>query len=404
MSILNRLQVGMICFGISVGAAFPFFSSFFVDYKPGMKVWFAVTSIFAGVAIGWFSHFLVKNILLKKLFELLHGYEKLQQGELGYSIKGESDDEIGLIIDSFNLMSQELKGLIGNLKAGAGDLNDVSGNLLLFATSLQNTINEQDMNLTQLGEATNKVSESLVSVDEKLQGTAKHSQQISSHAESISSILNNSISSMSTTDKSMKDTLERFRLLQSQTRNIKDIIILIEEIADQTNLLALNAAIEAARAGDQGRGFAVVADEVRKLAEKTSRSTSQIQNYINDLLDNVDHTVKSINEHSEQLGTFRETLEDSSGSVVEIGDIIEASTDMVLMVSKAVTEQTDAVNNINEFMKKVGEVFDSLTGTSNGLVDESSRVINIAGGFSKNLQVMAKDVVKQQGPGATGPS
>ncbi|WP_282177281.1 methyl-accepting chemotaxis protein [Vibrio nereis] len=92
----------------------------------------------------------------------------------------------------------------------------------------------------------------------------------------------NLLSTSEAINQSVEDINHLVSDLNKQSKNVEEIISTISAIAEQTNLLALNAAIEAARAGDQGRGFAVVADEVRNLAARTSKSTAEITNVIND--------------------------------------------------------------------------------------------------------------------------
>jgi len=84
------------------------------------------------------------------------------------------------------------------------------------------------------------------------------------------------------------DVVRTMGEITASSRQIGDIIGVIDGIAFQTNILALNAAVEAARAGEQGRGFAVVAAEVRSLAQRSATAAKEIKALIETSTDTVE--------------------------------------------------------------------------------------------------------------------
>ncbi|WP_353857151.1 methyl-accepting chemotaxis protein [Novosphingobium humi] len=162
--------------------------------------------------------------------------------------------------------------------------------------------------------------------------------------------------------------VEAMGALEASSREISDIISVIDAIAFQTNLLALNAGVEAARAGDAGRGFAVVASEVRALAQRSADAAKDIKSRIQGSAVQVENGVRLVMETGNALSRIASGVGEISG--------------MVNAIASDTNEQANKLQRANRTVAEMGTIAQSnaamseeTSAAARGLSEQSDTLI-----------------------------
>ncbi len=272
--------------------------------------------------------------------QLASGLARLSQGDLTQNIDTPFSGRLEQLRTDFNISLANLKDVLAQIRTRTLTIQHNGMEMRESSNDLSRRTESQAASLEETAAAV-----------EEITVTVKSSAERAREANEAVRITQKSADSSGTVVKNAIDAMGR---IEGASKQIEQIIEVIDDIAFQTNLLALNAGIEAARAGEAGKGFAVVAQEVRELAQRSADAAREIK--------------KLINQSTNEVGTGAQLVQEAGQVLSDISQQIVVVSKHVETIATATQDQSSALQEVNGSVNQM----DQMTQQNAAMAEESS--------------------------------
>lgn len=333
------------------------------------------------------ASFYFSRLVAKPIIELKTKVDGIVQNRnLATNLHTDRKDEIGQISNSIDVLLKDFRGITEAINETAEQIKGASLELSTSSTLLVESAHQQGASAMSTSAAVEEMATSIAQVADN----AKQAEMIVLTSESMSvqgaEVVRLAVREMNMIADSVNRSSAYIRTLGERSSEIKSIINMISEISEQTNLLALNAAIEAARAGEQGRGFAVVADEVRKLAERTRRSTQEIEKKIEAINSETEQAVEIMKEGEKRVEDGVEIAGRALVAMEEIRVGSESIRVSVEDIAQSILEQNSAGAQISTDINNISVIATENSVRMNRLQESAKLLDTLAGNLKERVR------------------
>lgn len=286
---------------------------------------------------------------------------RLSRKDLQYRLTEPMPEAYGQLRIDFNVAIASIERAIRDVVASARAVAFSSGEIAQAANDLSGRTGLQAANLEELTAA-------LIDIGGKVAETAGGAKT------ARDAVMVASETAREGEDTARK-TIAAMQRIERSSRQISEILSLINEISFQTNLLALNASVEAARAGEAGLGFSVVASEVRALAQRSARAAKDIENLIAQAASEVAEGGKLVTKSGEAFVAIQSAIDNGKVMVAQIAESAEEQATGLKDINAAI-RQLEAMTHQNATMAE------EATAASESLSNEAVKLADLTAAFT----------------------
>lgn len=308
------------------------------------------------------------DAVIEPIEEAINTLSVLSTGDLTARMTGDYHGDHKKLMDSINILGNALNNLICEIMESVENTASAAVQITSTADTIASGAHEQSAQTEEVASAVEEMSKTIAENADNAVRTSNFAKTNESVATEGGQIVELTVKKMRDIATVVQVSAKNIEQLGESSKQIGEIISVIDDIADQTNLLALNAAIEAARAGEQGRGFAVVADEVRKLAERTTEATKKIAVMIKSIQLETDSAVNVMHNGNNEVISGIE-LADNAGKALK--EIVKSSQEVMQMINQIASANEQQAATSEQIAKNISAI-------SDGTIQSAQKIHEIA--------------------------
>ena len=294
--------------------------------------------------------------------------DRLAQGDLVGRLSAEVTPEFQKLKDDFNNAVGILEQTMSRVAGATDGIRSGSDEIGVAADDLSRRTEQQAASLEETAAALDEITST---VRRSAAGAKQASEVVAgakTEAERSGVVVDQAVAAMGE--------------IETSSREIGNIIGVIDEIAFQTNLLALNAGVEAARAGEAGRGFAVVAQEVRALAQRSADAAKEIKALISSSSAQVSQGVTLVGQTGDALRGIVAKVAEIDGLIVQISASAEEQ-------ATGLHQVNTAVNQMDQVTQQNAAMVEQTTAATHSLKGQTAELVGLISAFRVGARAAA---------------